>query len=175
MLPLVHHSVRDFLAPLPDPAAGRRPHLWAPELWERMHPDDVKYAVRQGVREYASEWAALGAKLLGEPREQRADGRPADGKGGLAAPGASPPLHVGTDAGASPPPPLTADDIRGVLLTYGACAAVPRACVAAGETRFQRRAPEASWRCSRRENGIYPRWHASGVGCNYASHRRRFS
>lgn len=127
------------MAPLPNPAAGRRPHLWAPELWERMHPDDVKYAVREGVREYASEWAALGAKLLGEPPERRADGRPADGTGVLAASGAPPPPPAGTDAGA-PPPPLTADDIRGVLLTYGACAPVPRACVAAVEARFPRRA-----------------------------------
>ena len=61
----IRTDIRDFTAPLPDPLVGRRTSLFAPELWERMHWDDVKYAVREASREYRREWASTLSWLVG--------------------------------------------------------------------------------------------------------------
>ena len=42
----------EYLQPRAPPTAGRQPSLIAPELWERMHPDDVKFAIRSATAEY---------------------------------------------------------------------------------------------------------------------------
>lgn len=49
-------SIRASLKPLPPPNGLHRPGVIRPDIWEQLHPDDVKFAAKMALRDWKDEW-----------------------------------------------------------------------------------------------------------------------
>jgi hypothetical protein len=52
----LHCRIKEYLRPLPEPPGALNRSLVDPDHWQRLHADDVKFAVRAAAREHVQEW-----------------------------------------------------------------------------------------------------------------------